>query len=303
MRDFLGIQDFDENVRQFAEQWRQAPRWERALLKFAFVVLLLIAFLASGNVKAQQPQDNLPEPLQIARLNAINIGGGVPAAEGPTYAFHLEFESDADWSDGYTLGGNDYSIGGATTLTVVTAMARSDAHQAHGGTYSAYNPIADSGNMQVPITAKDHFDSAQGYISLWYYFSTSGVNYIFEARDDSNDYLYIIVNSDNTVILNHAHDNGVGVKVLVTNDDNAATLTADQWNQIEVRWSTSGDKLESRLNSGTWVNDADDDPVGAFNDSGSPAEPSLFYIGESNGSIQQDNYIDDFSTWVTYGQN
>lgn len=49
---------------------------------------ILLSFILPLVCYAQQPEDSLPEPIQLARMNVITVGGGVTAAGGGPDAWY-----------------------------------------------------------------------------------------------------------------------------------------------------------------------------------------------------------------------
>lgn len=87
---------------------------------------------------AQQPQDNLPEPIQLARMNLIVAGGGTGgdttppqlssvSADGDDWTFTyneiVTATDDGDMCDGYTV---TMSTAGALTFTYLSGTRGSD---------------------------------------------------------------------------------------------------------------------------------------------------------------------------------
>ena len=233
-----------------------------------------------------------------AHLSALMLGGPgaspVPPPPGPDYAFHIEFDSDIDWSDGYTIGGDDYSAGDQVGAKSTTAPTRSTAQYV---STPACMLEEVSSYLQWDITASDVFRSSQGYIefSIWPIAST-GTNGFFESRTGSLDYFYLSYTSALTLAVTFRHDN------IVTLWDEGV-LTEGQWNQVQVRWA-AGEDIDVRIcadgtcDAESWVQDNDADVCAAMD-----VEPSNFILGKSSQTFTDSLYLDDFTIWLNKDQS
>ncbi len=181
----------------------------------------------------------------------------------------------------------------AATL-VADATISTDQNYTPGGAY-ALDILGNDDYLQFSITSGNYFASAEGYIDLYYFPDAhSSTQVIFETRNSSANYMYIYYSTAQKIGAVHV-GNSVNV-TLVT----AGTLTDDQWNHVEVRWSQASNIVSIKLNDGDWENDADDDAVTTFT-----AEPATFKLGENQlgSSYTLTSYIDNFRIWNNYAQN
>lgn len=198
------------------------------------------------------------------------------------------------WDGEHTSGTTYGCISGGTQQGTLTGGCTIDTTQNHtpGGQYSITHD-ADNEYLAFTVTSKDIFDSSAGSFSIWIYPTAStGYTAFFEAYYDANNKFYVWVIADDTVQFQHK---GNGTDVQMNSGD---TVTLNQWNQIEARWSVSENKIGLRINSGSWVDDSDADNVTAFS-----TEPSEVRLGDVTGTFNDAMYQDDFKIWVTYDQS
>ena len=217
--------------------------------------------------------------------SVVASGGG-----GDTFVFNIEFDADTDWSDGYTMGGNDASDGD-TTGSMVSAAVRSTA-QSHSGAASMYIPTGGDG-MSFVISAVDIFSSAEGKAKMWVY-PTSDASFcpMFNPRIDSSNELEIAVNSTGRVYAKHVNN---GESSIVVNSASSA-YTANQWNEVTVVWGDdvdgSGNNLGVQVNGGAFV-------YGSGTFAAFSSEPTALSLGSIDNSAPSPYYLDDVTIWLT----
>jgi len=180
---------------------------------------------------------------------------------------------------------------GTTTVTLTNAAASTAQNHTTGGANSVLHEAGAKEYISVAVTGKNYFDSAEGMVTVWYYpTGTTGSNYLFMIYMDSSNKIVTTVNSANTISLEHI---GQTVSVAKTT---TATVTDNQWNQVDIRWSYENNQIAIRINGGSWEVDTDGDAVTAF-----AAEPSSVQIGSTAFNMADTYYTDDISLYTTSG--
>ena len=182
--------------------------------------------------------------------------------------------------------------GGTTTVTLTNATASTDQNHTPGGANSVLHEAGAKEYISVAVTGKNYFDSAEGMVKIWFYPSgLTGANYLFRAFVDASNLLITTVNATTgTVSLSHV---GQGSNVGKTT---TSTVTKDQFNRVDIRWSYTNNQIAIRINGGSWEVDTDGDAVTAF-----AAEPSVVHIGLALGNVADTYYTDDISLYTTSG--
>lgn len=215
-------------------------------------------------------------------LNSYQVatGGG-----GETYVFHLEFDNDTDWSDGYTIGGNDYSAGDQSG-TVNGSITQS-------GTYSVSSPYSANVDWVEHISfapsGNDIFDGDTGYIRINIYVPSDLTSqaYIINATEATNGRLRVRIFDDETIFVERRDTSGSTVSFQST-----ATVSLATWTQVDIRWSAVNDDLDIRIGTGSW--EGTDSAMSALT-----VDLDDLKIGSEIGP-NEGYYIDDLSIWTDY---
>lgn len=265
------------------------------------LIVLLIALCAITTYK-----------IANSRMNVMIVGGGgATPATTTAPAYTEEFYWDGELANCTEAGspytactgtenGNlfaqtnnrstsagDYILGTLTDATM-------DGSIKHNGNYSLL-VNANNERLSFPITAKNIFDSTQGYLKAWVYFedAPSATMTFMEATTDTQNYWQ--ANARTTPVIRPTIESN---DVVLTGGDGAITL--DTWIDLRIKWNTAGaapgGQVAVSIDGGAnWVWDNDSDNIAAF-----ASEPAAFLIGEFGGAAPNVNvYIDEVSVWTT----
>lgn len=241
----------------------------------AFLLCLFISVSASAGMIVQ----------------TVASGG---AQEG---SFHIEFDSDTDWTDPaatYTMGGNDYSDGD-TTGTITGNVTRNVADYISSGQSLQIDTAADS---YIEFAASDLITLTKGEVHIDIHAKAStGYTYIFEAYYDANNFIAIAHRDASDVRATHM---GNGVRV----DKSSGSCVDHDWCAIEVRWDVAagtGDGLQIRVcgdgacNGESWVTETDPQDVTAYS-----TDVDKMYLGGDTtitDEIEIDNVTVYYNEW------
>ena len=236
---------------------------------------------------------------QTSAWNPTVVLSGSGSCTPETYEFYWngdDFPADRDTAK---AGG-----GCSSNLDGTLANAEISTDQAYAGTYSLKMVDGTNDYLCWDVTAKDIIDSAQGSYDGYVYVvndDTDSAASFFEAYNSATNRLNIYVNADRTVTLAHKSNDAGWSK------DSTATIAEDGWVRIKAAWDVAGNlhsqgatiKLGIKVGVNAWEYGTAT-TAAAFNDTGTPAEPTRTCIGEREGVNGDDvTYIDEIRTWVT----
>jgi len=203
--------------------------------------------------------------------------------------------SAAIYWDGDHSSGTDYACisGGTQQGSIVSGTVSTDQNHTAGGSYSMDSPTSND-YIVFAITGKDIFDSAEGTIDMWVYptghTSNTRLFYIYGNTDYANNRIYLDYISATQKI--YYYHKGNSTAVTFTSTD---TLTDNQWNHIEFRWSVANKKTSIKINdAGSWEDAAEESSVTAFVDA-----PSMGLRCGSAPDLGDLIYFDDFKCYTT----
>lgn len=248
-------------------------------IRLLTILAILLFPLASF---AQQPEDNLPEPVQIARLNAINIGGGVTAS-GPTpVAVSENWNCDNSTDPDCQLDWTELGAGGVQI-------------------YSNYLLMDNAGYLiNGVILTGSLLDGGAGYVKITPTFASTYeyLNIVIRWTDsDSPHYVIGFSITEQNWFWNYMSALDTGEHAI----DGPDSLTFSSENPIGITWTGTGASTRIRV----WVNptglpstalvwNGDDTPTATFD--AAPGEyevdsgvyVGIFQFGSGN------SYVDDF---------
>jgi len=232
----------------------------------------------------------------IEGVSTTDTVEGQPVASGQEGSFHIEFDSDTDWTNPaatYTMGGNDYSDGASTgTVTGNVTRNTTEGEYISAGQSLQIDTAAD-GYISFSATSIITLDKGEVHVNFYPQAST-GYTYIFEAFGDVFNLLTIALRSGNDIKVTHK---GNGTQVDATN---GGSFTDNQWNEVQVRWDASlgtSAGLQTRVCSdGTcdaesWVEEDDSDTV-----TPTTADAVTFYLG-GDTVITDEIELDDITIY------
>jgi hypothetical protein len=218
-------------------------------------------------------------------LAAISGGAVTNLSEqgGVTPAFHIEFDADSNWADGYTMGGADISAGD-TTGTVSNVGI--DTTNFVSGSQAAVS-TASYGYMRFDLPTGFSFDKGQ-YVESRYFPTTVTDQYIWQAQYDSDNRIYFRIESAKLVV------SFVGAGTTISYQY-SVTITPDTFHTIDVRWDSSGAfsggaRVAVQVDSGGWQYESDSDTWTTW---ASPA-PDIELV---NYSSNYGSTVDDISIY------
>ena len=222
-------------------------------------------------------------------LAAISGGAVTNLSEqgGVAPAFHIEFDADSNWTDGYTMGGNDINAGD-TTGTVVNVGI--DTTNFVSGPQAAVS-TASYGYIRFDLPTGFSFDKGQ-YSESRYFPTTVTDQYLFQAQYDADNRIYFRVESSKLVV------SFVGSGTTISYQY-STTITADTFHTVDVRWDSSGAflggaRIAVQIDSGGWQYEADGDTWTTWT---SPAPDMELVNYSSNYGSTVDNisiYADEY---------
>ncbi len=160
-------------------------------------------------------------PVVVHAWGVMMVGGGTPSAAG----------GDCDFIGAYEYGYNGEYTGDDTSGCNGTAeMSGTESEgglvTASGRTGNAINLDSDSESLSFSITD----DYEYFHLLLWIYLDNStDENMIFEAWNNSSNYVYCMATAANVVTCRH-RGNSASVDITTSN----ATIPDSQWTQVEM---------------------------------------------------------------------
>ncbi len=214
------------------------------------------------------------------------VGETVAEESSTTYSFNIEFDSDTDWSDGYTIGGNDYSAGDQHGTNINGADQSSSYY--HSSPYSMetnannYLLFSNSGN--------DIYDGDLGYLRFFCYYPSAPTvaTYFFEfSESTTSGRIRVRLDSSSHVFVERRDSTGTYVTYTTT-----ATISSGGQQQVDVRWSAANNDLDVRINSGSW--EGTDVSMAALTN-----DITTIRVGTSSygGDV---HYTDDLTIWTDF---
>ncbi len=226
-------------------------------------------------------------PLECLGFGVFLGGEGVGAGSSKTYTFNIEFDNDTDWTDGYTIGGNDYSAGDQSGTITGNQTRDTTFYQSSPASWN--NNSGSPNYMSFSISNNDLIDMELGYLSFIVRVPLTGTAYCIEVASGDNDF-FVRVQDDGKIKVDwRGGDGSVSQSFMST-----SAVTASTWTRIDIRWDVSSNARGIRVGSNEWENSAT--TLVAFEN-----ESTVLMVGGLISSAGAGPFnIDNLSVWKTF---
>jgi len=163
-----------------------------------------------------------------------------------------EFYWDAD----HTSGDLFACISGGTKEGTQNGGTISDTQDHTTGSGESFYFDDPSKYISWAISSGDVWNSSEGYILLWVYYTLDGTNVtvFWDVEYDSNNFQHISADGSERVRFYHYSSAAGSADGFCQTDTNAITI--DSWNKIEAWWDSTGDNIYLEVNDTAQASDS-----------------------------------------------